>query len=691
MMVANCPECGSAWLDAQYDYQAVADSWSAIVSKRDHTLWRYAELLPIEPSFPEVTMGEGFTPLVRLYQYEKMFDHQPIYVKDERKQPTNSFKDRQAALSVMAMRQAGIKECVLASTGNAAVAYAAYCARAGIKLWLFLTSLVPPAKMREASLYGAEVIKVSGTYDETKKVAAAFAKRKGIHHDRGAKAVLGKESMKTLAYEIAEQLGIIQHLDDPNKWVAPDWYIQAVSGGIGPLGVQKGFAELKRMGMIDKVPKLGVIQSAGCAPMVNSFNNNQDDATPVMPKTLITVLATGDPGMSYKLLRQGILKDGGAMVAIKDGETFRAMRQLASKGGISVEPATAVAFAGLEKMLKDGTIQAGETVVVNCSGHTFPVESHILGDQYAEHVLFLPTGEDPVAKEEGLGSALKNLDEQVTSIMIVDDNANDRRLIRRLLQSYKQYRIFESRDGDEALKAIREHAPDLVVSDLTMPERDGFSLLEALKADDSTKHIPVIVVSAKTLTPDDRQRLDKYSASVWQKGGYDTHNLVNHVVDTLGHEPIEVIHQGQPTTPIKPDEPLTDKPKPKTSPLQHTVIVIDDNPQDLRLARRILEADGTYHVIEADTGRDGLKAIYKYHPDLVIVDLLMPDMDGFTIIDAIQDDAHLNDIPIIVYSAKDISQDERARLKDRIRSIQRKSSLDRQGFLDMVNDELISE
>ena len=207
MMVANCPECGSAWLDAQYDYETVADSWSAIVAKRDHTLWRYAELLPIEPAFPEVTMGEGYTPLVRLYQYEAMFNHQTIYVKDERKQPTNSFKDRQAALSVQAMRQAGIKECVLASTGNAAVAYAAYCARAGIKLWLFLTSLVPPAKMREASLYGAEVIKVSGTYDETKKVASAFAKRKGIHHDRGAKAVPGKESMKTLAYEIAEQLG----------------------------------------------------------------------------------------------------------------------------------------------------------------------------------------------------------------------------------------------------------------------------------------------------------------------------------------------------------------------------------------------------------------------------------------------------------------------------------------------------
>lgn len=683
VMVASCPHCGSGWLDAQYDYSAVADTWSAAVASRDYTLWRYAELLPIKPTFPEVSMGEGFTPLIRLYQYEKLFNHQPIYVKDERKQPTNSFKDRQAALSVMAMRQAGITECVLASTGNAAVAYAAYCARAGIKLWLFLTSLVPPEKMREVALYGAEVIKVSGTYDETKHVAAEFAKRRGIHLDRGAKAIPGKESMKTLAFEIAEQLGLVQNPDNPAKWVAPDWYIQAVSGGIGPLGVQKGFAELHKMGLIDKMPKLGIIQSAGCAPMVHAFQQNLEEAIPVVPKTLINVLATGDPGLSYKLLRKAILDDGGTMISIKDGETFDALRKLAHTGGISVEPATAVAFAGLEKMLSDGTIQAGETVVINCSGHTFPVESHILGDQYNEHVLYLPD-HDEGAKEEGLGSALKTLDEQVTSVVIVDDNANDRRLIRRLLESYKRYRIQEAHNGEEALSIIREHLPDLVICDLTMPTMDGFALLETLKRDEKTNKIPVVVVTAKTLTPDDHERLDKFSNSIWQKGGLDTHQLVSHVVNTLGHEPIDIINQ-----PAKShrQEQATEKSS-HTTNLQYSIVVIDDNPNDLRLARRILESDGNYHVIEAQTGRDGLKAIFKYHPDLVILDLLMPDMDGFTLINAIHDEARLRDIPIIVYSAKDISNEERETLKDRIRSVQRKSSLDRQSFLEMVSGEL---
>src|SRR5215813_1650983 len=196
IMVTACSKCGSQWLDGHYDYRAVAGLWPTVLANRDRSLWRYAELLPLNEPDPEISMGEGFTSLTRLYTYERLYTHEHIYLKDERQGPTSSFKDRQAALSVMAMHRAGIKECVLASTGNAGAAYAAYCARAGIKLWLFLTSLVPSEKMREAALYGAEVVKVSGTYDDTKHVAAEFAKRRGIYMDRGAKAIPGKESMK---------------------------------------------------------------------------------------------------------------------------------------------------------------------------------------------------------------------------------------------------------------------------------------------------------------------------------------------------------------------------------------------------------------------------------------------------------------------------------------------------------------
>lgn len=687
VMSAACEKCGSSWLDARYDYEAAKAAFSTSVAEHDHDLWRYGALLPIEPTIPEIPMGEGYTPLTRLYQYEKIHNHRTIYLKDERKQPTNSFKDRQAALSVMAMAQHSIKECVLASTGNAAVAYAAYCARAGIKLWLFLTSLVPAEKMRECAIYGAEVVKVSGTYDETKKVADEFARRKGIHLDRGAKAIPGKESMKTLAFEIAEQLGLIVHPNQPGKWQAPDWYIQAVSGGIGPLGVWKGFSELHQLGLIDKMPKLGICQAAGCAPMVRSFEAGEEKATPVVPKTLITVLATGDPGYSYVQLRQAVLSNGGAMVAVEDGETFRAMRHAASRGGISVEPATAVAFASMEKMLREGIIKQDEMVVLNCSGHTFPAESHILGDQYEQYILNLEVarqdGRVILPKEEGLGSALDNLDEQVTTIVIVDDNPNDRRLIRRLLQTYKRYRVYEARNGVEGLRVIQDRHPDLVVVDLTMPEMDGFAMLDKLKADPKTANIPVVVVSAKSLTPGDRQKLESISTSVWTKGGLDTRELVKHVVKTLGHQPVDVIQHERNANPESisaSDEPVDEN--------ACVILVIDDNPNDLRLARRTLQTDGALHVIEAETGRDGLKAIYNYHPDLVIVDLLLPDMDGFAIIETLQKDPQLSEIPIVVYSAKDLTNEERDSIKENIRVFVNKLSMDRKQFLNVVKGEL---
>jgi threonine synthase len=685
----KCEQCGSPWLDARYDYATVAQLWPQHVTMRGRSLWRYCELLPLSEPDADISMSEGYTPLLRLHQYERLYGHEHIYVKDERHNPTNSFKDRQAAVSVMAMRQAGVNECVLASTGNAAVAYAAYCARAGIKLWLFMTDHVPNEKIRECALYGAEVVKVSGTYDEAKEVAAQFAKRKGIWLDGGAKAIPGKESMKTMAYEMAEQLA--KHLNGSDgtnhktltHWKAPDWYIQAVSGGIGPLGVWKGFSELLHMGLIDKMPKIAVVQAAGCAPMVQAFRDGKAKADPVAPKTLVHVLATGDPGFSYVMLREAALTNGGTMLAIEDSETFEAMRRLASKGGLSVEPAAAVAFAGLERMLLDGTIAPDEKVIVNCSGHTFPAESHVLGDHYVHELeLSLEGATGAVVKtapEEGLTAALQNLNERVTTILLVDDTPNDRRLIRRLLQRYKQYRIVEARNGMEGLQSIIDHKPDLVVADLTMPEMDGFTFLENLKQYPETANIPIIVVSAKSLTMSDWQALEKYAHSVWQKGGFDTQLLVDHIVRTLGHSPIQKAERARDTATMKQvtlQEPIG------------KIVVIDDNPQDLRLTTKILRSTGSYQVISADTGRDGLKAIHEHHPDLIVLDLLLPDIDGFSIVETIQHDSSLREIPIVVLSGKDLTARERDSLRQRSLSILEKASLDRTYFLSIIEEEL---
>jgi len=679
-----CSHCGGSWLDARYDYAAVAQLWPHVVTPREQSLWRYRELLPLETPDPEIFMGEGYTPLLRLPQYETLYGKDQLYIKDERRQPTNSFKDRQAAMSVTYLRRSGQHEVVLASTGNAAVAYAAYCARAGIKLWLFLTSLVPSEKMREAALYGAEVVKVSGTYDETKKVAAEFAERKGIPMDKGAKTIPSKESMKTMAYEIAEQLGLTLHPDQPDRWQAPDWYVQAVSGGIGPLGVWKGFSELYQMGLIDRVPKLAIVQAAGCAPMVAAFERGESKATPVIPKTLIHVLATGDPGPAYDQLYHVLQTTGGTMIAVEDGETFQAMRRLASHAGLSVEPATAVAFAGLEKMLSQGMIAPDESVIVNCSGHTMPAESHILGDQYDQYILDLNLkGEGGLARQEGLGAALQNLNERVTTVVVIDDNPQDRRLIRRLLQSYKNYRVYEAADGVEGIKVIRDRRPDLVVTDLTMPEMDGIALLNEIKNTPDIAHIPVVVVSAKSITEEDRVVLKRYSESVWTKGGFETRELVDHVVKTLGHTPVEVIRKGttQPETPtIGPVEVDREN--------GHVVVVIDDNVGDLKLAKRLIEITPGVQVIEALTGRDGLKAIYNYHPDLIVLDLILPDVDGFAILDTLHRDAKLRDIPVIVFSAKTLTPEERTSIQSKIHKILEKTAIDGKTFAEIIKNEL---
>ena len=248
---AICKNCESQWLEARYNYDAFKREILRGLPNRPSNMWRYQDVLPLNDPASLDLYPAGGTPLWLSQRFAPLLGHASVYIKDERYGPTSSFKDRQAAGAVAAMLERGVKEAVIASTGNAAVAYAAACARAGIKLWVFMTSLVPQEKLREAALFGAEVIRVSGNYDQTKQIASQFAQRRHLLLDRGATSIPARESMKTIAYEIVEQLG----------WHAPDWYIQAVSGGLGPLGVYQGFKELFNMGLIHRIPKLAIIQA----------------------------------------------------------------------------------------------------------------------------------------------------------------------------------------------------------------------------------------------------------------------------------------------------------------------------------------------------------------------------------------------------------------------------------------------
>ncbi|MBV6396102.1 MAG: Tryptophan synthase beta chain [Anaerolineales bacterium] len=524
---AVCETCESQWLEARYDYDAFKRELLRGLPNRPANLWRYQDILPLDNPAALDLYPAGGTPLWQSARFASKLGSDSVFIKDERYAPTSSFKDRQAAVAVAAMNENNVREAVIASTGNAAVAYAAACARAGIKLWVFMTSLVPQEKLREAALFGAEVIRVSGNYDQTKQIAAQFAQRRGLLLDRGASSVPARESMKTIAYEIVEQLG----------WRAPDWYIQAVSGGLGPLGVYQGFKEMFQMGLIHKIPKLAVIQSEGCAPMVHAFKAGKDVAQPVIPDTRIIILSTGDPGKAYTYLWNLTQQFGGTMEAVSDLEAYSAMQSLAKSEGMAVEPATAVAFAGLEKMLREGTIRPDETVAVNCTGHTFSVEKHVLGEQFAVDV-HLSKDQTP-APREGLQAALENLDEKTTTVLLIDDNPDDALLIRRLLEARKTYRVFHAKDGWEGLSLARQKLPDLIVSDLTMPGMDGFGLVEELKLDPRTHNIPVVVVSAKDITPEERKRLNGHIEAVYQKGSLPTRKFVDQVIQVIADKGAE--------------------------------------------------------------------------------------------------------------------------------------------------------
>jgi threonine synthase len=523
---AACPRCGESVLEARYDLARLrAVDWPTQLEKRRQGgMWRFHELLPIHDPAHIVTLGEGSTPMIKVPNLGAMLGLKNLYLKDERQGPTASFKDRQAAVAISVMREMGITEAVVASTGNVALAYAAYAARAGIKMWTFLTSQVPGDKMREVALYGAEVIKVTGTYDATKAVASQFAQSRNLFLDRGIKSISAIESMKTMAFEIAEDLG----------WRSPDWFIQAVSGGMGPIGVSKGFQELLDLGLVAKVPALGFVQSEGCAPMVKAFKAGQRIATPVEnPQTVIATLSTGRPGRAYEMLWAVTQKWGGAAESATDEEAFDAMRLLARVEGISVEPAAAVAFAGLFKMARGGVFKPDDSVVVNCSGHTFPVEKHILGDQWSRQLDVSKAGRVVSLPEEGLLSALEQLGERINRVVVIEDNLAAARLISRILQSRGQQQVEIATDGASGIQLVRRFKPDLVITDLMMPGTDGFQVIDTLKADPDFSAIPIIVLTAKELTPRERERLGGQIDALLPKGGFLDEELLQSIIKTL--------------------------------------------------------------------------------------------------------------------------------------------------------------
>jgi threonine synthase len=209
------------------------------------------------------------------------------------------------------------------------------------------------------------------------------------------------------------------------------------------------------------------------------------------------------------------------------------MHVLAKMEGLSMEPAAAATFAGLFKLLGKGIIKRDEVIVVNCTGHTFPVEKFLLGPDWVKEVTEsdvageqAPTPKPPT---EDLLGALDQLDERVKTIIIMEDNPEAARLLRRILQTRGDFQIAEAHNGREGMELIRRHRPDLILLDMMMPDMDGFAVLDALKADEALRDLPVIVITAKELTQQERQRLQGQIKMLLQKGSFMDDDLLDDI------------------------------------------------------------------------------------------------------------------------------------------------------------------
>jgi threonine synthase len=260
----------------------------------------------------------------------------------------------------------------------------------------------------------------------------------------------------------------------------------------------------------------------------------QPIATPVDdPTTVIATLSTGNPGRAYQLMYDVMKTYGGAAESATDEEAFNATPIVARTEGISIEPATAVTFAGLFKMVRSGQIKPDDVVVVNVSGHTFPVEKHILGDQWKRDVNVAEVGGKINLPTEGILSALEQVRRDLSRVLVIEDNMDAARLVQRVLQAKGDFLVELAHDGAEGLRKIKQNPPDLVITDIMMPNLDGFQIIEAINSNQELSHIPIIVLTAKELTAAERERLSGQIEALLQKGSTMDEELLQSILEAM--------------------------------------------------------------------------------------------------------------------------------------------------------------
>src|SRR5271154_1243205 len=307
-------------LEVAYDYDAIARAISREkIAAGPASLWRYSDLLPVEGS-SAIDLGTGFTPLVRADRLAAELGLGEVWLKNDTRNPTNSFKDRVVSVALSKALEFGFKVAACASTGNLANSVAAHAARAGLRSYVFIPSNLEQGKIVTTSVYGGNVVAIEGNYDDVNRLCAELA---GIYDWAFVNVNMRPfyaEGSKTFAFETAEQLG----------WRAPDHVIvPAPSGSLLP-NIQKGFSEVHRVGLLDDEPnvRMSGAQALGCSPISTAVIDKSDTIRPGKPDTIAKSLAIGNPADGYFAL-DAVRNSAGGFAAVSDGEIVAGMELLA--------------------------------------------------------------------------------------------------------------------------------------------------------------------------------------------------------------------------------------------------------------------------------------------------------------------------------------------------------------------------
>jgi threonine synthase len=356
-----CPKHGNEGiLDVRYDYQLVGSRLTreGLAQNRDYSIWRYAPLLPVAASSPRPALRVGWTPLYHGRRLGERLGLKHLYVKDDGRNPTASFKDRASAIGVVKAQELGYEIITAASTGNAASSLAGLAASVGLKSVIFVPERAPQAKVAQLLVFGAQVIMVRGTYDQAFDLCLEAAREYGWYSRNTAYNPYLSEGKKTAALEVCEQL----------EWQAPDRIFVSVGDGCIIGGLRKGLRDLEALGLIDTMPQLIGVQAEGAAPLVRAWEEGSEEIEPLVPDTLADSIAVGKPRDAVKALR-AVRETKGRYVAVSDEEILEAMRLLGREAGVFAEPAGAAGFAGLQKLVREGQVGPEERVVVLVTGN----------------------------------------------------------------------------------------------------------------------------------------------------------------------------------------------------------------------------------------------------------------------------------------------------------------------------------